>query len=294
MLPALSFESITVDTISSFAEKEIEVDILRLDKISSFVSGNKWFKLRYYLDEVKAKGKKGIVTFGGAWSNHILATAAICELNGLKSIGIIRGEEPRHLSFTLVKAKEMGMQLYFISRTAYQNKEIPSISQLHEYYIIDEGGYGEEGAKGASTILDYCTKSYSHYCCAVGSGTMMAGIINALSPGQQVIGISTMKNNTALPAMIQTLVKNVGINWQLFEDYHFGGYAKYQLPLLKFMNDFYRETNIPSDFVYTGKLFFAISDLIGKNYFPPHSRLLLIHSGGLQGNISLPDGTLIF
>jgi 1-aminocyclopropane-1-carboxylate deaminase/D-cysteine desulfhydrase-like pyridoxal-dependent ACC family enzyme len=294
MLPALSFESITVDTISSFAEKEIEVDILRLDKISSFVSGNKWFKLRYYLDEVKAKGKKGIVTFGGAWSNHILATAAICELNGLKSIGIIRGEEPKHLSFTMVKAKEMGMQLYFISRTAYQNKEVPPLSQSDEYYIVNEGGYGEEGTKGASTILDYCTKSYSHYCCAVGTGTMMAGIINAISPDQQVIGISTMKNNTALPAMIQTLVKNVGINWQLFEDYHFGGYAKYQLPLLKFMNDFYRETNIPSDFVYTGKLFFAISDLIGKNYFPPHSRLLLIHSGGLQGNISLPNGALIF
>src|SRR5689334_3936865 len=141
MLPALSFESITVDTISSFAEKGIEVDILRLDKISSLVSGNKWFKLRYYLDEAKTNGKKGILTFGGAWSNHILATAAICNLNELKSIGIIRGEEPRHLSFTLLKAKEMGMQLHFISRTAYQNKEIPSTPQFDQYHIINEGGY---------------------------------------------------------------------------------------------------------------------------------------------------------
>ena len=192
--------------ISSFYKKEIEVDVLRLDKISPFVSGNKWFKLRYYLEEAKAKQKKGILTFGGAWSNHILATAAICKMNGLKSIGIIRGEEPTHLSFTLVKAKELGMQLYFISRTAYQNKEIPSISQSDEYYIVNEGGYGEQAAKGASTILDYCNKSYSHYCCAVGTGTMMAGIINAIAPDQQVIGISVMKNNTALDEMIQTLV----------------------------------------------------------------------------------------
>jgi len=294
MLPALSFESITVDTISSFYKKEIAVDILRLDKISSFVSGNKWFKLRYYLDEVKAKQKKGILTFGGAWSNHILATAAICKMNGLNSIGIIRGEELKPLSFTLLKAKEMGMQLYFISRTAYQNKEIPSIPQSDEYYMVNEGGYGEAGSKGASTVLGYCNKSYSHYCCAVGTGTMMAGIINAIAPDQQVTGISTMKNNTALPEMIQTLVKSTEKNWQLIQDYHFGGYAKYQIPLLEFMNNFYMETNIPSDFVYTGKLFFAISDLIGKNYFPPHSKLLLIHSGGLQGNTSLPDGALIF
>lgn len=294
MLPALSFESITVDTISSFYQREIAVDILRLDKISPFVSGNKWFKLRYYLDEAKAKQKKGILTFGGAWSNHILATAAICKMNGLKSIGIIRGEEPKHLSFTLVKAKEMGMQLYFISRTAYQNKEIPTIPQSNEYYIVNEGGYGEAGAKGASTILDYCTKSYSHYCCAVGTGTMMAGLINAIAPDQQVIGISTMKSNIALPEMIQTLVKDDARNWQLIHDYHFGGYAKYQTLLIQFMNEFYAQTTIPSDFVYTAKLFFAISDLMGKNYFPLHSKLLLIHSGGLQGNISLPKGALIF
>ena len=294
MLPALSFESITVDDISSFYKKKIEVNVLRLDKISSLVSGNKWFKLRYYLEEAKAQQKKGMLTFGGAWSNHIIATAAACEMHGLKSIGIIRGEEPEHLSFTLLKAREMGMQLFFISRAAYQKKEIPAVPQADEYYIVNEGGYGDTGAKGASTILDYCTQSYSHYCCAAGTGTMIAGIINAIAPGQQAIGVSVMKNNADLMGMIQTLVTNAGKDWELIQDYHFGGYAKYQSPLLQFMNEFYRQTNIPSDFVYTGKLFYAISDLIGKNYFPPHSKLLLIHSGGLQGNISLPDGTLIF
>ena len=294
MFPGLALNNITVDDISSFYKKEIEVAVLRLDKISPLVSGNKWFKLRYYLEETKAREKKGIITFGGAWSNHIITTAAICQMNGLKAIGIIRGEEPKRLSITLLNAKEMGMQLYFISREAYQNKEVPASINKDEYLIVNEGGYGETGTKGASDILNYCSKPYTHYCCAVGTGTMMAGIVNAISPGQQVTGISVMKNNIGLEIMIQTLVTNKEITWQLNHDYHFGGYAKHQPGLLSFMNEFYKLTNIKSDFVYTGKLFFAMSDLIEKNYFPPGSKLLLIHSGGLQGNGSLPDGTLIF
>ena len=294
MLPGLALKNITVDDISFLYKQKIEVAILRLDKISQFVSGNKWFKLQYYLEEAKAQHKKGIITFGGAWSNHIIATAAICKMNGLKSIGIIRGEEPRQLSFTLLKAKEMGMQLVFISRTFYQKKEIPVSLRTDDYFFIREGGYGETGAKGASTILNYCNQFYTHYCCAVGTGTMMAGIINAILPDQQVTGIPVMKNNISLEKMIQTLVINKGKTWQLIHDYHFGGYAKHQTALIYFMNEFYKQTGIPSDFVYTGKLFYAISDLIGKNYFPSGSKLLMIHSGGLQGNESLPEGTLIF
>ena len=294
MFPGLALNNITVDDISSFYKKEIEVAVLRLDKISPLVSGNKWFKLRYYLEETKAREKKGIITFGGAWSNHIIATAAISQMNGLKAIGIIRGEEPKGLSITLLNAKEMGMQLYFISREAYQNKEVPASINKDEYLLVNEGGYGETGVKGVSDILNYCSKTYTHYCCAVGTGTMMAGIINAISPGQQVTGISVMKNNIGLEIMIQTLVTNKEITWQLNHDYHFGGYAKHQPGLLSFMNEFYNQTNIKSDFVYTGKLFYAMSDLIEKNYFPQGSKLLLIHSGGLQGNVSLPDGTLIF
>jgi 1-aminocyclopropane-1-carboxylate deaminase len=294
MVPALSFESITVDAISSYYNNKIDADVLRLDKISPLVSGNKWFKLRYYLEEAKAQQKKGILTFGGAWSNHIIATAAICKLHGLKSIGIIRGEEPKDPSPALLQARAMGMQLVFITRTAYQNKEIPPTLTVDDYYIVNEGGYGEAGAKGASTMLDYCSKSYSHYFCAAGTGTMMAGIINATQTKQQVIGISVLKNNMDLEKMIQTLVTNPQKNWRLIQDYHFGGYAKHQPALLQFMNEFYDRTRIPSDFVYTGKLFYAVSDLIRKNYFPTGSKLLLIHSGGLQGNNSLPEGTLIF
>lgn len=301
MRPDLSFDAITIDNISSFYNKKIEVDVLRLDKINPLISGNKWFKLRYYLEEVKTQHKKGLLTFGGTWSNHIIATAAVCNMNGLRSIGIIRGEEPKELSFTLSKAKEFGMKLFFISRSAYQNKEIPAPIQTDEYVVVSEGGYGKTGAKGASTILDHCNKSYTHYCCAVGTGTMMAGIINAIAPDQQVTGISVLKNNTALDEMIQTLVVNEENNltagqagWQLIHDYHFGGYAKHQPALLEFMNEFYKQTGIPSDFVYTGKLFYAVSDLINKNYFPAGSKLLVIHSGGLQGNVSLSRGKLMF
>ena len=294
MFPGLTLTSITIDDISALYKKEIEVAILRLDKISQVVSGNKWFKLRYYLEEAKFQDTKGIITFGGAWSNHIVATAAICKMNRLKAIGIIRGGEPKELSLTLLKAKEMGMQLFFISRTAYRNKKIPAIVSIDEYYLVNEGGYGETGAKGASTILNYCNKSFTHYCCAVGTGTMMAGIINAISPGQQVTGISVMKNNFELEKMVQTLVTENGKTWQLIHDYNFGGYAKHHSELINFMNEFYQQTSIPTDFVYTAKLFYAISDLIEKDFFQPGSKILLIHSGGLQGNESLPDGTLIF
>lgn len=294
MLPALSFESITIDAISSFYNREIEIDVLRLDKISPVISGNKWFKLRYYLEEALHLHKKGILTFGGAWSNHIVATAAACKESDLKSVGIIRGEGPKELSLTLQQAMELGMELIYISRSDYQLNKIPDGFQTDEYHIINEGGYGLTGAKGASSILDYCQRDYTHYCCAVGTGTMMAGIINRIHPDQNVTGISVMKNNLALEGMIQALDKGKKNNWKLFHEYSFGGYAKHQPALLQFMNEFYKKTEIPSDFVYTGKLFFAITDLIEKNYFPPSSRLLLIHSGGLQGNRSLSAGTLLF
>lgn len=290
----LVFHAISVDDISFIYKKEITVHVLRLDKISPIVSGNKWFKLQYHLEEAKAGNKKGILTFGGAWSNHIIATAAICNMNNLQSVGIIRGEKPQQLSPTLVKAKELGMELIFISRAAYQNKEIPVSPAVDDYHNVNEGGYGPLGAKGASTILDYCTELYTHYCCAVGTGTMMAGLINALPPEQQVAGISVMKNNSDLQGMIQALVADNKNNWNLKHDYHFGGYAKHRPDLLNFMNEFYQQTGIPSDFVYTGKLFFAISELIRKNHFPLGSKLLLVHSGGLQGNSSLREATLIF
>ncbi len=299
MNPALAFNDITVDIIAFLSKNKIEVSVLRLDKISPVISGNKWFKLRYYLEEAIHQKKKGIITFGGAWSNHIIAAAAASRMNGIKSIGIIRGEEPKGGTYTLDKARELGMQLVFIVRSAYQHKEIPSLPGIEEYYLINEGGYGVKGALGASTMLHFCPSSYTHYCCAVGTGTMMAGLINGISGNQQVTGISVMKKNMELEKMVNSLlVKKAddieSPNWQLIHDFHFGGYGKHQPELIEFMNEFYRQTKIESDFVYTAKLFYAITELLQKDFFPQGSKLLLIHSGGLQGNKSLKKGTLNF
>lgn len=296
MLSPLTFSHITTDNISPLFNKGIEVHILRLDKLHPLISGNKWYKLRYYIEEAIMQRKKGIVTFGGAWSNHILATAAICQANGLRSTGIIRGEEPSEWSLTLLQAKELGMQLVFVSREEYRDKKLPPGCLSNDDYLINEGGYGVPGARGAATIISEYKNDFTHFCCACGTGTMMAGLINA-SSDQLITGISVMKNNKQLDAQIQTLVdvKNApSPRWQLLHDYHFGGYAKYEPRLLQFMNDFYRQTGIPSDFVYTGKLFYAVSDLIEKDYFPRNSKILVIHSGGLQGNTSLHKGTLMF
>ena len=293
----INLNYITTDKLllPALAEKEVEADILRLDKIHPLVSGNKWFKLRYYLEEAEIQGKKIILTYGGAWSNHILATAAACKINNLACVGIIRGEEAPKLSDTLVQARELGMELVFTSREEYRSKKIPERYNSNEYFFIPEGGYGARGAAGAATILDHCAKEkYTHICCAAGTGTMTAGLINGSLPSNQVITISVLKNNFTLDEQIQQLITGKEKRFQVIHDYHFGGYAKFKPELLTFMNEFYTATKISTDFVYTAKLFFAVHDLLRNNFFVPGSRLLIIHSGGLQGNASLDKGTLIF
>jgi len=283
----------TIDQVSSFFNTALDVSVLRLDKIHPVISGNKWFKLRYYLEDAKEKDKRSILTFGGAWSNHIIATATAGKIKGFNTVGIIRGEEPAQLSPTLLNARAQGMQLVFIPRNEYSEKNIPTEFKTGDHYIIHEGGYGELGAAGAATILDGLTENYTHICCAAGTGTTVAGIANAAKE-QQVLAISVLKNNHSLKGMIEALLVPGVAAPELIHDYHFGGYSKYQPSLLQFMNELYRHTQIPTDFVYTGKLFYAVKDLIQKNFFPSGSRILLIHSGGLQGNLSLRKGTLMF
>lgn len=296
-MQAINTENITIDKVSMplLTEKKVSVDVLRLDKIHPLISGNKWFKLRYYIEEAKQENKKTILTFGGAWSNHILATAAVCKINQLNSIGIIRGEEAENLSTTLSQAKELGMQLFFISRKDYQQKKIPSELNDTNYYQIAEGGFGKQGAAGATTILDHCRiEDYTHICCAAGTGTMAAGLLRKISETQKVIAISVLKNYLEMEDSIKNIIDEPAKNLIVNHDYHFGGYAKNKPALLEFMNEFYNQTSIPTDFVYTGKLCYAIFDIVKKNYFPEGSNLLLIHSGGLQGNASLSKRTLIF
>ena len=264
---------------------------MRLDKIHPVISGNKWFKLKYHLDNFNAGNYNGIITFGGAWSNHIVATACACYLLKIKCVGIIRGEKPQQFSATLLEAANYEMDLKFISREKYTQKNsaefLESIKkEFPGHYIIPEGGAGKTGEKGASEIVQYTNgNNYTHIACAVGTGTMFNGIREAASSNQNIVGIVVLKGWKE-----ENDIDNTG----LFMDYHFGGYAKYNLTLINFMNDLFRLTNIPTDFVYTGKLAFALFDLIKKDHFPTSSKILMIHSGGLQGNDSLQKGSLIF
>jgi 1-aminocyclopropane-1-carboxylate deaminase len=276
------------------------LDVLRLDGIHPVISGNKWFKLKKYLEDAKLQGKKFILSFGGAYSNHILATAAAARIMGFESIGIIRGEKPPSLSDTLQDAMSEGMKLYFISREDYRKKNIPDeVSKYYpqdDIYIIPEGGYGLKGAEGAEEILELSRqKNYDFIIAGVGTGTMLAGLIRASSPNQEIIGIPVLKNGQSLRTSIDPLIEAKDQErYQLFDQFHFGGYAKYSTELILFMNNWYHLTGIPTDFVYTGKVFYAADQLMKTGFFPSSSKTLLIHSGGLQGNRSLPKGTLIF
>ena len=293
----INTKHITLDPIDIpvFRKAGISADMLRLDKIHPVISGNKWFKLKFYLEDFIKSGKKEIVTFGGAWSNHIIATAAACQQLQIPVTGIIRGEESSRLSQTLQDALGYGMKLRFISREQYKEKLMPEDLPANDYYIIPEGGYGQLGMKGAATILDLINKSdYSHICCAAGTGTMAAGLLHAAAPKQILLVISVLKNFLELEKSIFSLRPESTAGLEINHHYHFGGYAKCKPELIQFMNDFFRQTSIPSDFVYSAKLFYAITDLAAKKYFPHNSRVLIIHCGGLQGNTSLEKGTLIF
>jgi 1-aminocyclopropane-1-carboxylate deaminase len=295
---------VTIDALRlpEMSGKNIQAEVLRLDKIHPVISGNKWFKLKYYLAEAAKRDIKTLITFGGAYSNHIIATAYASKELGIKSLGIIRGEAPGILSPTLRAAREYGMHLIFISRGEYRKKDdSPFTSKLLSTHpgslIIPEGGAGAEGVRGSAEILDLTNSDrYSHILCAVGTATTFTGLAQRSGKSQRMIGISVLKGgNEELLQQLEGFIDKEKMSYcQINPDYHFGGYAKPSEPLFGFMNALYKETGIPTDFVYTGKLFFAVADLIKKDLFPPASRLLIIHSGGLQGNDSLPRGTLNF
>jgi 1-aminocyclopropane-1-carboxylate deaminase len=266
----------------------ISVQIKREDLIHPFVSGNKFRKLKYNLLQAKKEKAVTLLTFGGAFSNHIAAVAFAGKENGFKTIGIIRGDELRDKiagNPTLEFAKNCGMQLEFVSREEYRRKnEIPFLENIKEkfgdFYLIPEGGTNELAIKGCQEILAEEDSQYNYICCAVGTGGTISGIINSALPHQKVLGFPALKGDF-LKDEIRIFVQNE--NWELITDYHFGGYGKVNQDLIAFINQFYAENQIPLDPIYTGKMVFGVMDLIQKNYFPPHSKILLIHTGGIQG-----------
>jgi 1-aminocyclopropane-1-carboxylate deaminase len=265
------------------------------------VSGNKWFKLRYYIEEAISQSCSTLASFGGPYSNHLVALAYAANENNVKSIGYVRATKEDAITPSLLEAQTFGMQLEFVGRTHFQeikNELLKANQQTNidkgSIYFIDEGGYGTIGAKGAATILNADCKDYTTIIAAVGTGTMLAGLINAAEAHQQVIGIPVLKNEASIEAEIKTLLKDRTKPFTLVHGFHQGGYAKTNPALFDFMNQLWALEKIPTDIVYTGKLLWAVDSLLKQNYFKEGSKILVIHSGGLQGNRSLPLGTLLY
>jgi len=266
----------------------VKLYIKREDKIHPFVSGNKYRKLKYNFLEAKKNGFDTLLTFGGAFSNHIAAVASAGYALGFKTIGIIRGEELKikiSENSTLSFAKENGMQFKFVSREIYRNKTSESfLNELKEsygdFYLIPEGGTNNLAIKGCEEILNIEDNMFDFICCAVGTGGTISGLINCSKPNQQVLGFPALKGNFLQEDISKFATQ---ANWKLITDYHFGGYAKINKELVTFINQFKADFNVSLDPVYTGKMLFGIMDLINKNYFPHDSKILVIHTGGLQG-----------
>ena len=290
-------ENINIQAVPSFCLKGIQLAVLRLDALHPIVSGNKWFKLKYYLQQAQEENADTIASFGGPYSNHLVALAFAAKKYNLQSVGYVRSNEEEPITPTLLEAKQYGMHLKFLGRNNFQSlkTELFENNVTSNTYFVDEGGYGTLGAKGAATILsNEKTNSYSHIICAVGTGTMMAGLINAAKPHQHVIGIPVLKNEATIRNEITQLMTNKETPFTLLHDFHLGGYAKTNQAQFDFMNLLWATEKIPTDMVYTSKLFMAVKSLLANNYFSPTAKILMIHSGGLQGNRSLPVGTLLF
>jgi len=275
-------------------EKQLTLWVKREDLLHPEISGNKWRKLYYNLQEAKRLGKQTLLTFGGAYSNHIAATAAAGREFGFQTIGIIRGEEHLPLNPTLRFAISCGMQLHYISREEYRQKSDPALLQalsdrFNQPYILPEGGTNLLAVKGCAEIVqDLSGKGYDYICCAAGTGGTLAGIIAGLQGEKQVLGFPALKGGEFLQEEIGQLVLAYSgktySNWQLITDYHFGGYAKVKPELMDFMQWLEAQHQIPLEPVYTGKMLYGLYDLIRQDYFPKGSRIVAVHTGGLQGN----------
>ena len=294
-------ETIPIPAISpvqnSFAQDmDINISMLRLDEIHKNISGNKLFKLQFFLEEALISARKTVITFGGAYSNHLAATAYACRVLGLNSVGIVRGEKPPVLSETLEFCLKNGMKLDFIPRSEYaqvapmQSNPFLKEKKYGEHILIPEGGFSVKGMQGASLIPNYYSGTkYSHICVAIGTATTLAGILKNSTEETKIMGFPALKGLTDIYERLRILGISNPENLSIIDDYHFGGFGKKTPELISFMNRFYEENEIPLDFVYTGKMMFGVQDLLKKKYFPAGSDILCIHTGGLQGNNSIKD-----
>lgn len=274
---------------SSFLkEKQIDLWIKRDDLIHSEVSGNKWRKLKHNIEQAKHLGFRKVLTFGGAYSNHIAATAAAGNILGIETIGVIRGEEGFD-NDTLSLAKRNGIHLYFVSRSDYKRKtEKEFIDQLEKqfgnFYLVPEGGANDFGVKGCEEILLEVEGEFDCVVCAAGTGTTAAGLCRSLGKEKLLVFPALKGAGFILDEMRNYCSEEQLIQVELQLNYHFGGYAKTKPELIAFYKEFLDEFNIELDLIYTSKMMFGLFDLIRRDYFKRGTKVLAIHTGGVQGN----------
>jgi len=265
------------------------IDVLRLDAIHPVVSGNKWYKLKGHIDYIKTHRLEGFVTFGGAFSNHLRAAAYAAKAYGIKAHAIIRGEEFAHQpNATLAACMAENMTLEYVSRSSYKHKaDAEYLASLQARFpnslIIPEGGNSPLGLLGFEALRTIIADKYTHVAVSVGSGTTFLALRQIMPASQQLIGFVPMKNGRYLSNEFQL----EATNWTLIDDYHFGGFGKKNEILLTFMHNFYQQYNIPLDVVYTAKMFYGLVAEIQQDRFSFGDKILVIHTGGLQGNSSL-------
>lgn len=268
------------------------VFVKRDDLIDPYISGNKWRKLKYILKDVASKGKDHLVTFGGTFSNHLVATAAAAARNNLKATAFVRGEAVENEMLLLCKL--FGMNLIFTDRESYRNKALLFDTYFKNdtsAYFIDEGGASEEAVVGCSEIIAELTEHYDHIFCAAGTGTTAAGLLRGINQNQlqtKLHIIPVLKGGEFIKDEINNYQSDLN-NLILHTEYHFGGYAKTTPTLITFIKEFTASTGILIDPVYTAKMFYAINDLASKNYFQKDAKILAIHTGGLLGILGMKE-----
>ncbi len=278
----------------SWGLDNIDIDVLRLDKIHPIISGNKWYKLKLYVAKA-IEEKKSVTTFGGGWSNHIVATAFACKQMGIPCKGIIRGIYDIEKSAMLSDAACYGMELIFLQKAAFA--EAKQNWHDEQALIIPEGGLGVAGVQGMMTLKNDVPDmaNYTHIICAAGTGTMAAGLLSITDAHQKLLAINVTKNNPETKRTIQAFTApHLHKRLEMLDNYHFGGYAKKSDQLIDFMNDIWKDLMLPLDFVYTARSFYALKNEMAQAHFPKGSKILFIHSGGLQGNRSIPKELLLY
>ncbi|WP_022825374.1 1-aminocyclopropane-1-carboxylate deaminase/D-cysteine desulfhydrase [Hymenobacter norwichensis] len=281
-------------TAPEATRRHIRLLLLRDDLAHPELPGNKWRKLKYNLKAARQAGHDTLLTFGGAFSNHIAAVAAAGRLQGLRTIGLIRGEETQPLNPTLARAAANGMQLRYLDRTTYRRKHDPDflaelLRETGPAYVIPEGGSNTLALPGCAELVSELTTetAFDYLCVACGTGGTLAGLLTGLAGQHQVVGIAALKGGeflrTDINALTQAATGRTYPNYDLRTDYHLGGYAHFSPELLRFIQEFETQYGVLLDPIYTGKLLYGIFDLLRHDYFAPHSTVVAVHTGGLQG-----------